>query len=80
MAQNVQGVFLVAQVGSAHIALVVLGDEAPLLGQLQALFQRGGRAGAKGSAGGGLALHAVNGHQAAHSVHQHVLLVLKISF
>ena len=78
MAQNVEGVLPVIQVSGAHIALVVGSDEAPFVGQLQRLVQSGGGAGAEGRAGGGLALHAVNAHQTAHSVSQHGLFVSEI--
>ena len=80
MAQNVQSVLAVVQVGGAHIAFMVGGDETPFSGQLQSFVQSGGGAGAEGSAGSGFALGALNGDQTADGVHQHLLLVFKISF
>ena len=78
MAQDVQGVLAAVQVGGAHIALVVLRRKAPLPGDGQRLPEGGGGAGAKGRAGGGGPLHAVDGYQAAHRLHQQPLLVREI--
>ena len=47
-------------------------------GDFQHLIQCCGGAGAKGSPGDGLTLHAVDGHQAAHRLHQHRFFIRKI--
>ena len=63
VAQDVQPGLLVVEVGKADI-VVIVGDGKPqLLAEGQGLRKRGGGARAKGLAGFGLALHALNAHQ-----------------